>query len=125
MKYDRIRNSIELIRLYVVLLPAFALVFAFLILPTLQTIFASFTVEIRISEEEVRGQIEKIASESNARIENDRTRVKELPGWEAIIGKLDERLGIAIRTDSIPDDLTVRGLREQAVMRLNEKQRQS
>jgi len=112
------KNILNSLQIYIWMLPAFILVFFFLIKPAFQTFFISLTEKIKISENQISVSINKIILENGNRDIKNKNKFKQLKNWKPIIKKINKTFNIFVKYDEINDEMTVKDTTELILIKI-------
>lgn len=116
------------IGVYLWMAPALILVFFFIVLPTLQTVYLSLNQEVTFSESEFRQEfLNRLKSIGGKEVlRND--LIQEIPGWEKVVRQALSQYGISNSSGAIRDikdsgpEMTVKDTAELLTMTINQAQ---
>ncbi len=117
--YSRI---LEWLGHYLWILPAALLVFFFLILPTFQTIYLSLNQQVTFSESELKQSVLDALQTASGKEVSSSDPIREIPGWEKALARIQAEHGIRISAADINEDMTVKDTIELLTMTINQAQ---
>ncbi|HEX7712719.1 MAG TPA: sugar ABC transporter permease [Bacillota bacterium] len=108
---------------YLWMLPAMILVFFFLVLPTLQTIYLSLHEKVTFSESQfTQDVLGVLKTESGREIKRD-DLIERIPGWRKAMNRVAFQYKIKIAPGDINEEMTVKDTAEMLIVAKNQAQR--
>lgn len=123
LRKQRKKRLLEVLGFYLWILPALLLLVAFLVLPTVQTIWLSLHGEVTFSEHELtRNLMQELKAESGTEAGRS-DLIQDFPGWERAVNRVLAAYDVEMAAGRINAEMTVRDTAQLLTMTITQKWR--